>query len=214
MDELIIRSGTCHEYAWAPWIALIPHLIWAAVVILLACWIGRDTIRSLLRRVSKVNIGGVELQLLGELEAAARARHLQPGSDELGAAARRLADSAKLISGARLLWVDDNPASIVRESRLFEQAGAHITRALSTTEAFHAIDRKNFDLILSDIARGADGHAGIDFADQLATRQNAPPVVFYVGKVEGPCPSGAFGVADRPTELVHLVLDSLARTRS
>jgi hypothetical protein len=38
--------------------------------------------------------------------------------------------------------------------------------------------------------------------------------VFYVGHVEGPCPSSAFGVADRPTELVHLVLDSLARTRS
>jgi CheY-like chemotaxis protein len=134
--------------------------------------------------------------------------------DDLGRAARRLASAAKVVEGARLLWVDDTPDSIVQESRLLEQAGAVITRTLSTDEAVNALNRENFDLVLSDIARGDDDQAGLHFADELVARRNSPPIVFYVGAAKWPPPRHAFGIADRPDELVHLVLDSLARTRS
>ncbi|MFC3650809.1 response regulator [Dyella humi] len=214
MDEIIVRSAACPENPWSPWIALIPPLIWAGLLIGFAGWIGRDTIRSLLKRVDKVNIGGVELQLRDDLEAAAVSRNLDIAAYVLGRAARRLACSSKLTEGAKLLWVDDVPDSIVKESRLLEQAGALITRALSTTDALDKINKENFDLILSDIKRDGDDQAGIKFANKLAERKNPPPIVFYVGTVKSPPPQHAFGITNRPDELLHLVLDSLARSRS
>jgi CheY-like chemotaxis protein len=214
MEEMIIRSAPCMENPWSAWIAVIPHFIWAMLLIAFACWIGRDTFRSLMKRVDKISIAGVELQLREDLEAVATARGQSIPGDELGKAARRLAVSSRWVSGARLLWVDDEPDGIVQESGLFEQAGAHVTRVLSSAEAFDKLNRKNYDLVLSDIKRNGDNTAGTTFANKLAARQNPPPLIFYVGTVEKPWPEDAFGITNRPDELVHLVLDSLARSRS
>lgn len=214
MDEIIVRSAACQENHWSAWIALIPNLIWAVLLIGFAAWIGRDAIRALIKRVDKVSIAGIELQLRDDLQAAATARNQDLPGNELTRAARRLAASKDLVEGAKLLWVDDVPDSIVRESRLLEQAGAQITRALSTTAAFDKLNQENFDLILSDINRDGDKQAGIDFAAALAQRKNPPPLIFYVGTVRRPPPEHAFGITNRPDELIHLVLDSLARSRS
>ena len=214
MREIILRSAGATESPWPALIALLPHVFWALVLVGVLLWVGRDTVRELLRRVDKVSIAGVELELRDDLEAAATARGQTIGNDALGKAARRLAASASLTRGARLLWVDDVPAGIVNESRLFEQAGIDITRALTSADAFARLDMNNYDLVLSDINREGNARAGILFADALAGRPNAPPLIFYVGTAQRPCPVHAFGITDRPDELTHLVLDVLARWRS
>jgi CheY-like chemotaxis protein len=214
MREIMLRSADAPESPWPSLIALLPHVFWALVLVGVLLWIGRDTLRELLRRVDKVSVAGVELELRDDLEAAAAARGQPIGNDAISKAARRLAASTSLTMGARLLWVDDEPAGIVNESRLFEQAGADITRVPTSAEAFAKLDMANYDLVLSDINRGGDDKAGIHFAEALAVRQNAPPLIFYVGTAKRPCPADAFGITDRPDELIHLVLDVLARLRS
>ncbi len=214
MREIMLRSADAPESPWTSLIALLPHLFWALVLVGVLLWVGRDTVRELLRRVDKVSIAGVELELRDDLEAAATARGQTIGNDALSRAARRLAASGSLTKGAKLLWVDDIPAGIVNESRLFEQAGMDITRALTSTDALAKLDMNNYDLVLSDISRGGDDQAGIHFSDALAGRKSAPPLIFYVGAAKRPCPVHAFGITDRPDELIHLVLDVLARFRS
>jgi CheY-like chemotaxis protein len=57
--------------------------------------------------------------------------------------------------------------------------------------------------------------AGIDMLKDLAKQEVTLPVIFYVGHVEpgAPAPAGAFGITDRPDQLLQLILDALARTR-
>lgn len=214
MHEIMVRSGEASGGPWSSLLALLPHLLWAAVVLGVLWWVGRDTIRTLLARVDKVSIAGVELELRDDLQAAAKDRGLTLGNGDLGRAVRRLIASRSIVEGARLLWVDDIPAGIVKESRLLEDAGALITRALSSIEAFDKLDRQNFDLVISDIKRGEEPEAGITFANDLSQRPNAPPLIFYVGNVQPTPVQHAFGITARPDVLLHLVLDVLARERS
>lgn len=214
MNEIMVRSGEASGGPWAALLALLPHLLWAGVLLAVLWWVGRDTVRTLLSRVDKLSIAGVELQLRDDLQAAAVARGVTLGNDTLGRAIRRLIASRAIVEGARLLWVDDVPAGIVKESRLLEDAGAVITRALNSGEAIDKLNRENFDLVISDIKRDGDNRAGITFANTLAQRPNAPPLIFYVGTMVPPPPPHAFGITDRPDQLLHLVLDVLARERS
>jgi CheY-like chemotaxis protein len=195
-------------------LALAPHLIWAAVVVFVLLWIGRHNIVAVLQRVEKVAVGGVEFQLRDGIRAAARDRRVDLSDDEIGAVSRRLAANTELLHGAKLLWVDDHPELIVRESKVLEKVGAQITRVTSSNDAFSKIEQCNYDLVLSDIRRGDDANAGIAFGQSLVLRADAPPLIFYVGDVEKPTPEIAFGITNNPSELLHLVVDALSRVRA
>jgi CheY-like chemotaxis protein len=124
---------------------------------------------------------------------------------------------AKLVSaalqGARVLWVDDEPANNHSECRLLAAFGAEVRQVRSTTEALAALTGGAWDLLLSDMARDTVPDAGLRMLGQLP--RGAPKVVFYVGRVDESraVPVGAFGIADRPEPFLHLVLDVLERHR-
>jgi CheY-like chemotaxis protein len=123
----------------------------------------------------------------------------------------RLVESA--VSGARILWVDDHPENNRSECRLLQALGAEVEQVASTSEVIRRVSGTRFDLVLSDMARGSEADAGIRMLGQLGP--GAPPVVFYVGQIDPSrgVPRGAFGIADRPETLLHLVLDVLERSR-
>lgn len=201
------------EIPWEALVAIIPHILWSGIIVAILIWIGRDNLLSLLRRVNKVSVAGVEWQFADELKTAADTRGVPWTAEDLGRASRRLANSIDLLRGSRLLWVDDRPEGIVRESKILENAGISITRVQSSEDAFTRLNEQNYDLVLSDIRRGDDTNAGLDFATQLVQRTNAPMLVFYVGTMQRPTPETAFGITNQPDELVHLVLDVMARVR-
>jgi CheY-like chemotaxis protein len=119
-----------------------------------------------------------------------------------------------LTDGARLLWIDDLPDNNRIEIKLLESAGARVDIQVTSAGAQSAISQVTYDVILSDVDREGDNTAGLKFAAELAQTRNSPPVIFYTGVAQKPVPPFAFGITDRPDELVHLILDLLARARS
>ena len=116
--------------------------------------------------------------------------------------------------GARALWVDDNPSNNIYERLVLASFGISVDLAISTEEALLFADRLQYDVILSDMRRGSNPTAGMELLENLKLRQNASPVVFYVGRVNQHLrPVGAFSITDRPDELLHYVFDVLERRK-
>lgn len=215
MIEIRIAAEPKHNAVpWDTINALGPHVLWLLFAIALLFWIGRSRLDALLARIEKVNFAGVELQFEQAIVQAAAARGESLPSATINRAARRLAQSSALLVDAKLLWVDDNPDSVLFERALFEKAGAKICLVTSSEQAWQNLNHTNYDLILSDIRRGEDQKAGTDLLQRMVNENRNAPVIFYVGKATKPVPEGAFGITDSPDELVHLVLDALARHRS
>jgi CheY-like chemotaxis protein len=139
-----------------------------------------------------------------------------------------------LLSGAEILWVDDHPSNNRNEARMLRAFGAVITFASSTEEAIEALrdgfaQRDPFAVVVSDISRdtilptpGAeaaqaktDPVAGLKMLDEFKAAGLDVPVIFYIGRPEKDkgVPGGAFGLTNRPDELLQLVLDALDRPR-
>lgn len=201
-------------FDWEPVIGLIPHVIWAAVVITILLWIGREGLKALAGRIHKVGAAGFEIEFQDTIESAAAAHQQQISLTDLGKASRRITSQQALLKGARLLWIDDRPDNNRHEIKLFEEAGARVDTRLTSAAAEAAIMHVTFDLIISDIDREGTATEGLRLANDLAQVHNSPPLIFYVAHARRPAPVSAFGITDRPDELVHLVLDSLGRSRS
>ncbi|HSE82988.1 MAG TPA: hypothetical protein VLB01_00400 [Thermodesulfobacteriota bacterium] len=72
-----------------------------------------------------------------------------------------------------------------------------------------------YDVVISDMARGDNTTAGLEFLNELRKEDKTTPVIFYVGvfNLEKGIPPQAFGITNRPDELLHLTLDALERKK-
>ncbi len=106
-------------------------------------------------------------------------------------------------------WVDDLPENNHSECRLLMALGADVLQLRSTQEGLAALAQGPWDLVLSDMARDGIADAGLQMLRHLP--RGSPPVVYYVGRANKsrPVPRGAFGIADRPQPLLHLVFRQL-----
>lgn len=128
-------------------------------------------------------------------------------------ALRRLRRVQDVMDGARILWLDDHPEWNSWEIACLETAGARV-RTVETTRAALALVRDGYDVIVSDVARGDIPTEGIAALPLFHEAAPDTPVVLYVGELQANgVPAGAFGITNRPDELLHLVLDVLERTR-
>lgn len=200
-------------FPWSALISLIPDILWILALVGVLAWIGRSEIVTALRRMNKIGVAGVELGFRDNIAAALQAHSQTAPFSDIDRASRRLAANSVVVAGARILWVDDQPTNNRFEATLLESAGARIILAVSTEAAERELARSRFDLIISDIARGSQDDAGLKMAQSFADRGVDIPVILYTGIAEKPVPRAAFGITDRPDELVHLVLDALARRR-
>jgi CheY-like chemotaxis protein len=141
------------------------------------------------------------------------------------------------LDGTEILWVDDQPANNRNEARMLRAFGMIITFAASTGEALRALKRADqqlqpFHLILSDMDRKPpemdpdkppemdpdkppEMVAGLRMVEELRAKGVFLPVIFYISSLDlsKGVPPGAFGITNRPDQLLQLVLDALERTR-
>ncbi len=85
-----------------------------------------------------------------------------------------------VITGSKLLWIDDHPEKVIDERRLLRALGVTIIPAISSDQAREILRADlDFDLIVSDVQRsggthkitgGVDIHEGVNFIVWLRTK--------------------------------------------
>ena len=203
-------------------IGMIPSFLWFLFAIALIALFYRTIRDELLPNLGSLKAGGVELtfskvreSIDASLELAAKSPQwkVEITSAEKERAIKRARNHIKIFNGTHILWVDDHPENNLNERRMFRQLAVDVDTAKSSQEALDILSKGKYDIIISDMARGDDPSAGIKFLEKLRERDKATPVIFYIG-VFDPAkgnPPQAFGITNRPDELLHLILDALER---
>lgn len=199
-------------FDWKLLFDLAPHLIWAIVILLVIGMIGPKRIATAFLNARKISFAGVEIDLKGDIAEAVQAKGVDASSKLEGQVARRAQRSLALTTGARLLWIDEQPANNDNEVRLFKRLGMAIDLAASDTDATKRLAAGVYDVVISSWTRAGDSQAGRTFIPTIRPAMLSPEVIFYVGKIRA-VPIAAFGLTVRPDELLNLVLDVLERAR-
>lgn len=207
---------------------LIGVLVWPAVVLFFIVWFRQGIGRFL------GNLGELSVKAPGGLEATARIREAaaalgaaeasrasNEGAPEPGADPRRIAEALptpreqRRLQGSRILWVDDRPDNNVFEKQALEALGIQVEISTSTNEALEKVNRRSYDLIISDMGRPPDARAGYTLLDKLHQAGNQTPFIIYASSrapehVREARKHGAIGCTNRPQELVEMVTTGLS----
>ena len=97
---------------------------------------------------------------------------------------KRLNGDSKEKPKDRVLWVDDYPANNRSIMDVYSRLGVDFDLALSTRQALRQLNKKNYDLLISDIGRDPEDDAGIKMIRELKTKfTELPPIIFYAGDI-------------------------------
>ncbi|MFJ6677467.1 hypothetical protein ACIQMJ_40760 [Actinosynnema sp. NPDC091369] len=195
--------------AWHRVLTAVPSLLWPLLVLLVLLLFRRE-IRSKLSDITSFSTSVFEATFAETLKDAQPDVQV-PTADRLGAVAR--AERAReRCAGKRLLWVDDHPGNNHVLGDVLERLlGVDIAYSLSTAEAMRSLlADTGFTMVISDMARGDDPEAGAHLIRLMKAEHVHRPTVVYCGE-ERPVPPGAFGLTNRPDELLHLVIDVCER---
>ncbi|MBN1349335.1 response regulator [candidate division KSB1 bacterium] len=208
-------------------IKVLPSLL-LAIVALVAVLVFRKPIGDVISRLSGLKIKDVELNFIVNyideaLEVAEkhekwRAQIKVTNKDKQNVL-KRAKRNLDLVKGVEVLWIDDQPGNNKNEERMLRQLEIEVEYARTTEEAIEKLKSARYDLILSDIARenksGVPVDSGIDTLNTLVEKNLSLPTIFYIGEFDPAkgSPGYAFGITNRPDELLHLILDILERRK-
>lgn len=118
---------------------------------------------------------------------------------------------AQPLADMRILWIDDNPASVELDVRAMRAAGAYVEVVENRAEAERHLTAEDHDLLISDITRGADHEAGFTDVEGLSRGDYySGPVIFYTGRItparEAKARELRAGITSSPNQLMHLVV--------
>lgn len=209
---------------WIEIIRIIPSLLWLTLACVLLVLVYEPFMQHLLPYVSSVKVGNIEVvlnrfgQLLERVIEIADKNpqwHVAVSSADKERVIQRIQRNWDLLQGSRVLMFDDRPDTLVNEIRMLQQLEMEVEVVTLTSEALARLQSGHFDLLISDIARPEGQSNGIVTLQTLRGHYPALPAVFYIGNynAEDGIPVGAFGITNRPDELVHLILDILERKR-
>ncbi|MFK7807803.1 MAG: response regulator [Saprospiraceae bacterium] len=113
----------------------------------------------------------------------------------------------------KALWIDDNSGFQTYEKELLKTIGVHFDTAHSSEDARKIMNHSDYDFIISDISRGKNSKAGIDFLNSLIADEKETPVIFYAAALDFSLgtPPYSFGMTNLVSELLHLVMDIVER---
>lgn len=203
-------------------VKLIPSILWFFLVVVLLLLFYRPIKEDLLPNLTSFKAGGIELSFIREsMDAALKIAEKSPQWKvevppmDKERALKRAKKHLQIFRNAQFLWVDDHPENNLNERRMFRQLRVDVDTAQSTTEALEVLKNGRFDLVISDMARGSEATDGLKFLKQFRQTNETTPVIFYVGVFEPQkgVPAQAFGITNRPDELLHLTLDALERKK-
>ena len=224
MDTAATGGGTLlTEPVLLELVKILPSIFWLIVAIIVVAIFYRPIRNQLLPLVTGLKIGGIECSFVREGIQAAVAlaqKHknwqVQVSDEEASLVMERAARNLGRLQRAKILWVDDSPENNFNEIKMLHQLRSDVETAKSTEEALaHLAEKKDVDIVLSDLKRGDDPTAGLSMLEGLRKSHPDLPVIFYVGEVDRArgVPPFAFGLTNLPSELLHLILDVLERRK-
>ncbi len=202
-------------------IAALPGIAWAVLALVAILIFYRPIRRDVIPRMSRFTAMGMTIELGAQEVQQAIEQVKKPGvtySPTAGATVvSRASRAAPVLRDSTILWIDDHPLWNTVERRLIAKLGVAVETATSTAEGISALavlgPSSPVDLVISDMARPGDPDAGLGLLPKLRAAGFQGPVVFYIGDLDRSLgtPAGAFGITNRPDELLHLVMDALER---
>ncbi len=196
-------------------VRLIPSIVWAGTLLVIVLLFRRSIRERLLPRLEGVEAFGVKATFVRE--ELDRAADTEPVGDsqQRTQVARRAERLAPVLTGARVLLVNDAPGEMRHVVSILQGLGLSVTITTSTDEALKALETRDFDVVVSDMRRADDEVAGVEMLKASVNRGISRPTILAVGRYEPArgTPPFAFGITNRVDELLNLVLDALERSR-
>jgi CheY-like chemotaxis protein len=85
------------------------------------------------------------------------------------------------LTGKAVLWVDDNPTNNELVVRALRRLRLDVEQTPSTEAALAAMQRRHFDLVISDMGRGNDMRAGYGLLKAIRDAGNPVPFLIFSG---------------------------------
>lgn len=128
---------------------------------------------------------------------------------------RRAHHVASVLQGAQILWVDDRPSNNLYERHLLRSLGVFVDLARSTEEALEMLQDTYYDAVISDMGRVGVQDEGLRLLTEIRKQEVCPLLIFYTWGIDESrgTPAYAFGITDRPNDLLHYIIDVLERER-
>lgn len=172
-----------------------PVVTLAVVVVLRRRIIG--TLAALSERARRASVGPLSVEF-DEVAVEALQDTARQAARELGTDPTRLADflaeqvgkfseqtappNAGVLTGSRVLWVDDNIRHNLFEMNYLQRLGANLESATTTEQALRSLRANGFDLVITDMHRVEDGvekpHAGLELLRAISPAQRNALVVY------------------------------------
>ncbi len=210
-------------------------IVWPLLALIILFYI-RTPLRKFLEDLIEVNLKA------GPIETTAKRKQIIEAAASLGAAtahwqnpaqdnqeipdAEKTKEIAKVVDqlvtprtsrqleGASVLWVDDRPMNNTYERQALEALGIQFAISKSTEDAVERLQKKTYDLIISDMGRPPDLHAGYTLLEKAKAMGLTTPFIIYAGSkrpeyIAEARKRGAFGTTNDPQELFELVVSAL-----
>lgn len=209
------------DTAIAKWIEIVPSILWIVLGIIIFSLFYKQIRYDILPKLTGIKVMGVGFSFIqNSIDAAIEFGakwHIDVSEKDKTEALERAKRNIDVFNNARILWIDDRPENNRHERRMFRQLRTHVDNATNSADALKLLDIDIYDLVISDIARKDErDDDGIKFLNTFRDQDSNTPVIFYVGNYvqKQGVPPMAFGITDRPDQLLHLVLDALERKKS
>lgn len=192
-------------------VEILPSLLWVLLAASALALFYRPLKTDVIPNLRSIRLpGGIEVAIGERVRAAAEEHNVHLSEDDESRIVRRLRRSRSVLNGARILWVDDDPAGNIYEATTLGAFGALIRFATDNQEAHSLLEHEDFDVVITNWSRAPEGEdAGRQFVEETGGR---PWTIFYVGR-DRPKPEPAFALTTQPHQLLHYVLDALERSR-
>ena len=164
--------------------SVINLIAWCLAIILLFAALRRG-------RIESISLGPIGVRMQEAVQAtASAARAWKEGNPKAVNVPRIRATVSRAfepeildnMTGKSILWVDDNPGNNRLAVRALRKFNLEIEQVTSTEAALALLDKRNFDLVISDMGRGANMRAGYELLQLIRESGNEVPFFIFAGQ--------------------------------
>jgi CheY-like chemotaxis protein len=196
----------------------IQTLAWPVVVIIIALVLFRDHMAA---EEAALDARGIKISFY--LEQAAehggpegKPPQIPPDIITIVRTAQRA--SSISLSGAIVLWLDENPDNSWNEREALAQLGLQFVLVTSSSEAIQQMKNKRFNAAITSLKLGNDPIAGYTLLTDVKKIAPALPVIVYTGRVSWEHETeaknrGAFDETNSPVRLFDLIVSIIKGTK-